>query len=84
MGDLAAKDQGDLVGLPDGAVGIEESLEGIEGNAAMENEIIAIMCPPQICGVGVGTPGSVRRRAESRAHLRDESAYSDASHARSA
>ncbi|MGA8622579.1 MAG: hypothetical protein WB660_29155, partial [Candidatus Sulfotelmatobacter sp.] len=41
----------------------------------------AIMCPPQICGVGVGTPGSVRGRAESRAHLRDESAYSDASHA---
>ena len=44
MGDLAAKDHGDLVGLTDGAVSVQESLtQGIEGNAAMENEIIAIL-----------------------------------------
>src|SRR6266567_3071700 len=40
----AAKDHGDLVGLTEGAVGVQESLaQGIEGNAAMENEIIAIL-----------------------------------------
>ncbi len=33
-----------LVGLTEGAVGVQESLaQGIEGNAAMENEIIAIL-----------------------------------------
>jgi len=44
LGDLAAKDDGDLVGLTDGAVGVQESLaQGIKGNAPMENEIIAIL-----------------------------------------
>ena len=44
MGDLAAKDHGDLVGLTNSAVGVQESLsERIEGHTAMENEIIAIL-----------------------------------------
>src|SRR3984885_12694197 len=44
LGDLAAKDHGDFVGLTDGAVGVQESLpQGIEGSSAMENEIIAIL-----------------------------------------
>src|SRR5216683_2702854 len=44
LGDLAAKDHGDFVGLTDGAVGVQESLpQGIEGGSAMENEIIAIL-----------------------------------------
>src|SRR5271169_2695732 len=42
--DLTTKDDGDLVGLPDGAVGIEKSLaQFIEGSAAMENEVVAIL-----------------------------------------
>src|SRR6266851_4185406 len=44
LGELSAKDHGDLVGLTDGAVGVQESLpQGIEGSSAMENEIIAIL-----------------------------------------
>lgn len=44
LSDLAAKDDGDLVGLTDGAVGIQESIpQSIEGSSAMENEIIAIL-----------------------------------------
>src|SRR5580693_5956867 len=54
------------------------------GKVTLENEVATVMCPPQICGVGVGTLGSAGRRAESRAHLRDEPAYNDASHARCA
>src|ERR1700733_12051877 len=44
LGDLAAKDDGDLIGLTDGAVGVQESIpQSIEGSSAMENEIIAIL-----------------------------------------
>ena len=44
LGDLAAKDDGDLVGLTDGAVGVQKSFaQGIKGNAPMENEIIGIL-----------------------------------------
>ena len=44
LGDLAAKDDGDLVGLTDGAVGVQESLpQSIEGSSVLENEIIAIL-----------------------------------------
>jgi hypothetical protein len=44
LGDLAAQNHGDLVGLTDGEVGVQESLpQGIEGSSAMENEIIAIL-----------------------------------------
>lgn len=44
LSDLAAKDDGDLVGLTDGAVGVQESIpQSIEGSSAMENEIIAIL-----------------------------------------
>jgi len=44
LGDLTAKDDGDLVGPPDGAVAIEKALaQFIEGGAAMENEVVAIL-----------------------------------------
>jgi hypothetical protein len=43
FGDLPAKDNGDLVGLTDSAVSVQKSLaQCVEGDAAMENEIIAI------------------------------------------
>ena len=42
--DLATKDDGDLVGLSDGAIGIQQSLaQSIEGGAAMEDEVVAIL-----------------------------------------
>ena len=41
------------------------------------------MFPPGICGRRVGTLGLARGRTDIRAHLRNECAYSDASHARS-
>ncbi|PYT96227.1 MAG: hypothetical protein DMG38_24755 [Acidobacteria bacterium] len=43
-GDAAAKDQGEFVGLADSAIGVEESLlEGIDGGATTEDEIIAVL-----------------------------------------
>jgi len=42
--DLATEDDGDLVGLSDGAIGIQQSLaQSIEGSAAMEDEVVAIL-----------------------------------------
>jgi hypothetical protein len=42
--DLAAEDHGDLIGLTDGGVGVQQSFaQCIAGNATMENEIIAIL-----------------------------------------
>jgi hypothetical protein len=41
-GDPAAEDEGQFVGLTNGAIGIEEPLfEGIDGSATTENEVIA-------------------------------------------
>jgi len=42
LADLAAKDRGDLVGLADASIGIDEPLaEPVESGAAMEDEIVA-------------------------------------------
>jgi hypothetical protein len=46
----------------------------VNGEVALKDEIATVMCPPQICGVGVGMLGLARRCPESRAHLRDASA----------
>jgi len=44
FGDFPPEDDGDLVGLPDGAIGIEKSLaQLIEGGAATEDEVVAIL-----------------------------------------
>jgi hypothetical protein len=44
LGDLAAKDDGDLVGLTESAIGVQKSLaQGIECSPAMADEIIAIL-----------------------------------------
>jgi hypothetical protein len=44
LSDLAAKDDGDLVGLTDGAVGIEKKLaEFIESSTAMEDQIVTVL-----------------------------------------
>ena len=41
-GDAAAEDQGEFVGLTDGAIGIDESLfEGIDGGTTTKDEIVA-------------------------------------------
>src|SRR5437867_5996412 len=41
-GDAAAEDQGEFVGLTDGAIGVEEPLlEGIDGGATTKDEIVA-------------------------------------------
>src|SRR4051794_24820978 len=41
-GDLAPEDHGDLVGLPDGSIGVEQAFaELVEGSAAPEDEIVA-------------------------------------------
>ena len=43
-GDFAAEDDGDLVGLPEGAIGIQQSLaQLIEGRAATEDEVVTIL-----------------------------------------
>src|SRR5947208_10061738 len=40
--DAAAEDQGEFVGLTDGAIGVEEAfLEGIDGSATTKDEIVA-------------------------------------------
>jgi len=40
VGDLATEDGGDLPGLADGAIGIQEALsQGVQGGAPMEDEI---------------------------------------------
>jgi hypothetical protein len=40
--DAAAKDQGEFVGLTDRAIGVEQPLlEGIDGGAATEDEVVA-------------------------------------------
>ena len=44
----------------------------------------AVMCPPRLCGVGVGVLDLARGRPESRPHLRGGCAHREASHARSA
>ena len=42
LADLAAEDRRDLVGLADGAIGVEEPLaEPVECGATMEDEIVA-------------------------------------------
>ena len=39
---FAAEDESDLIGLTEGAVGVQKSLaQGIAGNAAMENQVVA-------------------------------------------
>ena len=44
LGDLAAEDGGDLAGLADGAVGIQESLvQLIQCSAAVKDEVVAIL-----------------------------------------
>ena len=44
LGDLTAEDDGDLAGLPKGAIGIQKPLaQCIECRAAMENEVVAIL-----------------------------------------
>ncbi len=44
FGDFAAKDDGDLVGLTDGAVGIEKTLaKFIESSTAMEDQIVTVL-----------------------------------------
>ena len=43
-GDAAAEDQGEFVGLTDGAIGIDESLfEGIDGGTTTEEQIVAVL-----------------------------------------
>src|SRR5215469_5692747 len=43
-GDAAAEDQREFVGLTDGAIGIEEPLlEGIDGGATTEDQIVAVL-----------------------------------------
>ena len=45
LGDLATEDRGDLVGLADGAVGIQQSLvEAIECGAPVKDQVIGILC----------------------------------------
>src|SRR5262249_35245675 len=42
LGDLAPEDHGDLVGLPDGPIGVEQAFaELVEGGAAPEDQIVA-------------------------------------------
>ena len=42
LGHLAAEDDGDLLGLPDGAVQIQQPLgEFVDGGAAAEDEVVA-------------------------------------------
>lgn len=42
--DAATEDEGKFVGLTNGAVGVQESLlEGIDGSATMEDEIVAVL-----------------------------------------
>ena len=44
LGDLTAEDKGDLIGLTDGAVGIQQALaQGIEGGTAVEDEGVTIL-----------------------------------------
>ena len=44
LGDLAAEDGGDLAGLADGAVGIQESLvQLIQCSAPVKDEVVAIL-----------------------------------------
>jgi hypothetical protein len=43
-GDATAEDQGEFVGLTDGAIGVEEPLlEGIDGGATTKDEIVAVL-----------------------------------------
>jgi len=43
-GDAATEDEGEFVGLTDGAIGVEEPLlEGIDGGATTKDEIIAVL-----------------------------------------
>jgi hypothetical protein len=42
LGDFAAEDGGDLVGLADGPIGVEEPLgKLVEGGATMEDQVVA-------------------------------------------
>ena len=42
--DAATEDEGKFVGLTDGAVGVEEPLlEGIDGGATTEDQIVAVL-----------------------------------------
>jgi hypothetical protein len=51
FGDAAPVDDGELRRLADGAVRIEQAVaEGIRGGAAMKDGVVAVMCPPRICG----------------------------------
>jgi len=44
FGDFPPEDDGDLVGLPEGAIGIQQSLaQLIEGRAATEDEVVTIL-----------------------------------------
>ena len=44
LGHLASKDGGDLVGLADGAVGIQQTFaESIQSGATMEDEVVAVL-----------------------------------------
>lgn len=38
--------------------------EGLERGAAAEDQVVAVMCPPRICGDRARTPGLTRRRAQ--------------------
>jgi hypothetical protein len=43
VGELATEDGGDLIGLADGAIGIEQSLaETVQGGTAAEDKIVAV------------------------------------------
>src|SRR6267143_634322 len=44
LGDLAPEDGGDLIGLADGAIGVEQALaEAVQGGTAAEDEIVAVL-----------------------------------------
>ena len=44
LGDLVTEDSGELVGLADGAIGVEKPLaEPVEGGAAMEHEVVVVL-----------------------------------------
>jgi hypothetical protein len=50
LGDPAAEDHRDLVWLANGSIGVEQTFaKVIERGAALEDKIVAVLCPSAIC-----------------------------------
>ena len=63
LGDLATEDDGDLVWLADGAVGVEQALaELVECGASIKDQVVAEFDPRRTADVDSPLVGALRRR----------------------